>query len=103
MTPADSNYVDYKMHLRSVSLKEGDDHNVITDHGPLVDEDGRKASMIYALAADESGLVYVYGSWTVKSPKEASMQYQFRKYPNGDMFKLSPRGEFFTVVNTNIK
>ena len=59
--------------------------------------------MIYALAADESGLVYVYGSWTVKSPKEATLQYQFRAFPNGDMFKLSPRGEFFAVVNTNIE
>ena len=103
LTPDNPNYVDYKMHLRSVSLKEGDDHNVITDHGPLVDAEGRKATMVYALAADESGLVYVYGSWTVKSPKEATLQYQFRAFPNGDMFKLSPRGEFFAVVNTNIE
>jgi hypothetical protein len=102
LTPADSNYVDYKMHLRSVSLKEGDDHNVITDHGPLVDKDGRKATMVYALAADENGLVYVYGSWTVKHPREASLQYQYRAYPNGDMYKLAPRGEFFAVVNTNL-
>ena len=102
MTPDSSDYVDYKMHLRSVSLKEGDDHNIITDHGPLVDAEGRKATMIYALAADENGLVYVYGSWTVKSPKEATLQYQFRAFPNGDMFKLAPRGEFFAVVNTNL-
>jgi hypothetical protein len=59
--------------------------------------------MVYALAADESGLVYVYGSWTVKSPKEASLQYQFRKHPNGDVFHLAPRGEFFAVVNTNLE
>jgi len=102
LTPDNPDYVDYKMHLRSVSLKEGDDHNIITDHGPLVDAEGRKATMIYALAADENGLVYVYGSWTVKSPKEATLQYQFRAYPNGDMFKLAPRGEFFAVVNTNL-
>lgn len=102
LTPDSPDYVDYKMHLRSVSLKEGDDHNIITDHGPLVDAEGRKATMIYALAADGNGLVYVYGSWTVKSPKEATLQYQFRAYPNGDMFKLAPRGEFFAVVNTNL-
>lgn len=101
-TPEDPDYVDRKMHLRSVSLKEGDDHNVITDHGPLVDKDGRKATMVYALAADEAGRVYVYGSWTVKSPKEASLQYLYRDYPDGDMFKLVPRGEFFAVVNTNL-
>ena len=90
------------MHLRSVSLKEGDDHNLITDHGVLMDEAGRKAKMVYALAADDKGLVYVYGSWTVKSYKEASLQYLYRDYPNGDMFKLVPRGEFFAVVNTNL-
>jgi hypothetical protein len=54
------------------------------------------------LAADENGLVYVYGSWTVKHPREASLQYQYRAYPNGDMYKLAPRGEFFAVVNTNL-
>lgn len=100
--PESPDYIDYLMHLRSVSLKDGDDHNVITDHGVLMDEEGRKAKMVYALAADESGLVYVYGSWTVKSYKEASLQYLYRDYPNGNMFKLVPRGEFFAVVNTNL-
>ncbi len=101
--PESPDYIDYKMHLRSVSLKEGDDHNKITDHGVLMDDEGRKAKMVYALAADDAGLVYVYGSWTVKSYKEASLQYLYRDYPNGNMFKLVPRGEFFAVVNTNIK
>lgn len=101
--PNSPDYIDYKMHLRSVSLKEGDDHNVITDHGILMDAEGRKAKMVYALAADDEGRVYVYGSWTVKNLKEASLQYQYRAYPNGDMFKLVPRGEFFAVVNTNLE
>ena len=101
--PESPDYIDRVMHLRSVSLKEGDDPNIITDHGVLMDDEGRKAKMVYALAADEAGRVYVYGSWTVKSPKEASLQYLFRDYPNGNMFKLVPRGEFFAVVNTKIE
>ena len=93
-------YVDRKLHLRSISLAEGDDPNVIVNHGPLIDRDGRAARMIMSMAADDDGHVFVYGSWFPKTFKEATLQYLLFDYPNGDLYKLLERGEFFAVINT---
>jgi len=101
--PDGTDYVDRKLHLRSISLKEGDDHNVITDHGPVVDGEGRAARMIMSMAADDQGRVYTYGSWHVKSFKEATLQYLLFEYPNGDLYRLVKRGEFFAVIDTNAR
>lgn len=98
--PDGPDYVDRKLHLRSISLKEGDDHNVITDHGPIIDQDGRAARMIMSMSADDKGHVFVYGSWHVNSFKEATLQYLLFEYPNGDLYRLVKRGEFFAVINT---
>ena len=98
--PDGPDYVDRKLHLRSISLREGDDHNVITDHGPVTDQDGRAARMIMSMAADGQGRVYTYGSWHVKSFKEATLQYLLFEYPNGDLYRLVKRGEFFAVIDT---
>ena len=98
--PDSPEYVDRKLHLRSISLAEGADHNVITDHGPVIDQDGRAARMIMSMAADDKGRVYVYGSWHVKNFKEATLQYLLFDYPDGDLYKLLKRGEFFAVINT---
>lgn len=99
--PESPGYVDRKLHLRSISLKEGDDPNVITDHGPVVDAEGRAARMIMSMAADDKGRVYTYGSWHVKSFKEATLQYLLFEYPNGDLYRLVKRGEFFAVIDTH--
>jgi len=98
--PSGKEYVERKLHLRSISLEEGADHNAITDHGPIVDQDGRAARMIMSMTADDKGRVYMYGSWHVKSFKEATLQYLLFEYPNGDLYRLLKRGEFFAVVNT---
>ena len=93
-------YVDRKMHLRSISLTEGGLHREIKDHGALIDQDGRQALMIMSMAADADGHVFVYGSWRPKSFKEATLQYLLFEYPNGDLYRLLKRGEFFAVINT---
>ena len=98
--PESDKYVDRKLHLRSISLTDGDDHNIITDHGPVIDQDGRAARMIMAMSADDKGRVYAYGSWHVNSFKEATLQYLLFEYPNGDLYRLVKRGEFFAVIDT---
>lgn len=94
-------YVDRKIHLRSISLTEGGLHREIKDHGALIDQDGRQALMIMSMAADADGHVFVYGSWRPNSFKEATLQYLLFEYPNGDLYRLLKRGEFFAVINTN--
>lgn len=94
-------YVDRKIHLRSISLSEGGLHREIKDHGPIIDQDGRQALMIMSMAADADGHVFVYGSWRPNSFKEATLQYLLFEYPNGDLYRLLKRGEFFAVVDTN--
>lgn len=98
--PDSPEYVDRKLHLRSISLAEGDDPNVITDHGAIIDQDGRTARMIMSMSADDDGHVFVYGSWHVRTFKEATLQYLLFDYPNGDLYKLLKRGEFFAVIDT---
>lgn len=93
-------YVDRQIHLRSISLTEGGLHREIKDHGALIDQDGRQALMIMSMAADADGHVFVYGSWRPKSFKEATLQYLLFEYPNGDLYRLLKRGEFFAVINT---
>ena len=99
--PDSPEYVERKIHLRSISLTDEGEHREIKDHGPLVDQDGRAALMIMSMAADNDGHVFVYGSWRPNSFKEATLQYLLFEYPNGDLYRLLKRGEFFAVINTN--
>lgn len=86
------------LHLRSVSIEKGSAH-IISDHGKIVDQDGRAARFINSMAADDKGNVYMYGSWYVKSLKEASFQILFSEYPGENIYKLMKRGEFFAVAD----
>ena len=99
--PDSEGYVDRRIHLRSISLTDEGLHREIKDHGPLVDQDGRPALMIMSMAADNDGHVFVYGSWRPNSFKEATLQYLLFEYPNGDLYRLLKRGEFFAVIDTN--
>ncbi len=90
------------LHLRSISIKEGADRS-ITDHGKIVDQNGRAARMINSLTADDQGRVYMMGSWYVKSDTEASFQVLLSKYPGKRIYKLVKRGEFFAVAETKGK
>ncbi|MEN8203100.1 MAG: hypothetical protein ABFS28_10935 [Bacteroidota bacterium] len=87
------------LHLRSISLKEGDDRS-ITDHGKIVDQDGRAARMINSMAADDKGRVYMTGAWYVRTDKEATLQVLLFDYPGQGIYKLMKRGEFFAVAET---
>ncbi len=87
------------LHLRSISLKPGDDRT-ITDHGKIVDQDGRAARMINSLAADDEGRVYMMGSWYIKSDREASLQVLLFDHPGERLYRLVKRGEFFAVAET---
>ncbi len=99
LDPDAEGFSEKNLHLRSVSIDPDGDHK-ITDHGKIVDQDGRAARMIMSLAADDKGRVYMYGSWHVKSFKEATLQYLLFEYPNGDLYRLQKRGEFFAVART---
>lgn len=88
------------LHLRSVSINP-EEGNTITDHGKIVDQDGRAARMVNSMAADDKGRVYMYGSFYVKSYKEASFQILFDKFPGENIYKLMKRGEFFSVAYTD--
>lgn len=97
--PDSAQYKERRLHLRSISIAPGADRT-ITDHGEIVDQDGRAARMIMSLSADDKGRVYMYGSWHVKTFKEATLQYLLFEYPNGDLYRLRKRGEFFAVART---
>ncbi len=90
------------LRLRSISLKKGGDRT-IKDHGKIIDQDGRAARMINALAADDKGRVYMTGSWYVNSYREASLQVLLFDYPGERIYKLLKRGEFFAVAETEEK
>lgn len=98
--PDAKTFTEKSLHLRSVSIDPQGDHT-IKDHGHIVDQDGRAARMIMSMAADSKGRVYMYGSWYVKSFKEATLQYLLFEYPNGDLYRLMKRGEFFAVARTS--
>ncbi len=87
------------LHLRSISITS-DKNQKITDHGKIVDQEGRAARMINSLAADEKGRVYMMGSWYIKSFQEASLQILFADHPGERIYKLVKRGEFFAVAET---
>ncbi len=91
-------YDDY-LHLRSVSIAPGSDYKV-TDHGAIIDQEGRTPRMINSLAADDQGRVYMMGSWYINHFRNASMQVLFYDHPGERLYKLEKRGEFFAVVET---
>jgi hypothetical protein len=93
---------DESLHLRSVSITGGIDQKV-TDHGKIIDQDGRALRFTNSLAADDKGRVYINGSFYVNSPKEASFQILFYTHPGEGLYKLVKRGEFFAVFDTTIK
>jgi hypothetical protein len=91
-----------ELHLRSIAIGPRASR-LVTDHGRIVDQDGRMPRMIESLAADAEGRVYMSGSWTIKDPREATMQYVWEGqdfWPDAapGEFKRMNRGEFLGVV-----
>ena len=91
-------YDDY-LHLRSVSIGPDSDYT-ITDHGAIIDQEGRTPRMINSMTADDKGRVYMTGSWYINSYRQASLQVLFYDHPGERMYELVKRGEFFAVAET---
>ena len=87
------------LHLRRVSIDPKGDHT-ITDHGKIVDQDGRAPRMINSLSADDKGRVFMMGSWYIKSYRKATLQVLFYDHPGERLYELAKRGEFFAVAET---
>lgn len=87
------------LHLRSVSLAPLDKY-AITDHGQLIDQDGRKPRMIESLIADDKGHVYFVGSWYLKPGEKGTLHHKYGKIERGPLKEVK-RGEFFGVANVS--
>lgn len=87
-------------HLKSISLKPAD-KGAVTDHGLIVDQDGRTPRMIDSLAADEQGRVYSVGSWRINPGDQPTIQYDWEK-PVRE-FTVTKRGQFFACCEVGKK
>jgi hypothetical protein len=113
--PREDIHFEDDLHLRSISVAPGADHQVV-DHGLIVDQENRHVSMIEALAADGKGHVYMHGSWEVHEAEEATHQFFWPElvqyyielgYPavantykdaKDHEYKVLKRGQFFSHV-----
>jgi hypothetical protein len=76
------------LHLRSVELSTG----AISDHGIIVDQEGRRPIRIDSLAVSGKGWVFMVGDW--QSRKEKSMLYDHKR----ERYVKLPYAQFFAVV-----
>jgi hypothetical protein len=87
-------------HLLSVSLEDATD-NAIIDYGLIVDQDGRKPSVLPGMMADKQGHVYTIGDWRTIPGDLGTLLYDWN---GGDeIYKPLPRGQFFAVANVSIQ
>jgi len=86
-------------HLLSVSLDETAGYP-ITDHGLMVDPDGRKAWRIPGMMTDGLGHVYMIGDWWTISGDVGTWRYDWNG--GNEIYVQQPRGEFFAVANVSI-
>lgn len=82
------------LHLKSISLNS-EDNAEVTDHGLIVDQDGRTARHIDALAADNSGRVFLTGSWHLLPGEAGTRQHQWATTRDYIEVKRSERFAFF--------
>jgi hypothetical protein len=85
-------------HLLSVSLEPATGY-AITDHGLLVDQDGRKVWRTPGMMADGHGTVYMIGDWWLVAGDLGTLRYKYRA---GDTFEQLDRGEFFAVARVSV-
>jgi len=83
-------------HLLSVSLDAASGYP-ITDHGLMVDQDGRTAWRTPGMQADGRGHVYMIGDWWTIPGDLGSLRYSW----NGghEKYEELKRGEFFAVAD----
>ena len=84
------------LHLKSISLSSRD-RGTVTDHGPVVDQDGRTPRHIDSLAADDRGRVYMVGGWHLLPGEAGTQQIQWATTRE---FLEVPRAERFAFVDT---
>jgi hypothetical protein len=70
----------------------------VTDHGAIVDQDGRTPRHIDSLAADQTGRVYMVGSWHLLPGDQGTQQIDLA---NPKEFRLMKRGQFFACADVS--
>jgi hypothetical protein len=83
------------LHLMSISIDVTDLR--ITDHGLIVDQNGRRPWRIDSLGADENGHVYMVGDWYLREGEKGTLRY--RGDSGRDIYEEQIRGQFFAVVD----
>ena len=86
-------------HLLSVSLDEAAGHP-ITDHGLMVDQDGRTVWRMPGMMADGQGHVYAIGDWWTIAGDLGTLRYSWNG--GNEIYEQLPRGQFFAVANVTI-
>ena len=86
-------------HLLSVSLDEATGHP-ITDHGLMVDQDGRRVWRTPGMMADGLGHVYAIGDWWIVPGDLGTLRYDWNG--GNEIYEQLPRGEFFAAANVTI-
>jgi hypothetical protein len=84
-----------KLHLRSISLS-AEAAGAVTDHGQIVDQDGRTPRHIDSLAAARDGLVYLVGGWHLLQGETSTLQINWEKPERS--FQPVPRAQRFAYV-----
>jgi hypothetical protein len=85
------------LHLMSVSIDITDLR--ITDHGLIVDQNGRRPWRIQSLSADEQGHVYMVGDWYLLPGEKGLLRY--RGDTGLDIYEEQIRGQFFAVADVS--
>ncbi len=86
-------------HLLSVSLDEAAG-NPITDHGLMVDQDGRKVWRMPGMVTDGQGHVYAIGDWWTIPGDLGTLRYDWKG--GKGIYEQLPRGQFYAVANVTI-
>ena len=87
-------------HLLSVSLDAAAGYP-ITDHGLLVDQDGRTVWRVPGMMADGRGHVYMIGDWWTNPGDLGSLRYHWNRGHEG--YEQLKRGEFFAVADVAVQ
>ena len=95
--PGNQDFQDF--HLLSVSLDVATG-NAITDHGLIVDQDGRKPWRLPGMMADGQGHIYTIGDWWTIAGDLGTLRYSWNR--GNETYKQLPRGEFFAVASVSI-
>jgi hypothetical protein len=85
-------------HLLSVSLDAASGYP-ITDHGLMVDQDGRTAWRTPGMAADGRGHVYMVGDWWTIPGDLGTLRYKWKS--GKGTYEQLDRGQFFAVANVD--